>query len=67
MEILIYREEEHTTIEQAAKSLNVSPQLIYYYIKNGRLLAAKIDKLVLVQLDSLVALNDYLSFRYFKK
>lgn len=66
MEILIYHGEEHTTIEQAAKSLNITPTLIYYYIKNGRLLAAKIDKLVLVELNSLMVLNDYLSFRYKK-
>ena len=66
MEILIYQGEEHTTIQQAAQSLNVTPPLIYYYIKKGRLQASKIDKLVLIQLDSLVELNDYLSFRYKK-
>lgn len=66
MEILIYQGEEHTTIQQAAQSLNVTPPLIYYYIKKGRLQAARIDKLVLVELNSLMALNDYLSFRYKK-
>ncbi len=66
MEILIFNGVEHTTIEQAAKSLMVTPPLIYYYIKRGRLQAVRIDKLVLVELNSLMILSDYLAFRYKK-
>lgn len=66
MEILNYKGNDYTTIAEAARLLNISPSLVYYYFKRGRLMMICLDKLKLVEIDSLVKLNDYLSFRYKK-
>lgn len=66
MEILSYKGYDYTTITEAAKSLNVSPSLVYYYFRRGRLVMICLDKLKLVEINSLMKLNDYLSFRYKK-
>jgi len=67
METLIYKKNEYTTINESARCLNVSVSLIYYYAKMGRLTMVSIDKLKLVELNSLMLINDYLKFRYTKK
>ena len=67
MEILNYKGYDYTTITEAAKSLNVSPSLVYYYFRKGRLVMICLDKLKLVEIDSLMKLNDYIAFRYAKK
>lgn len=64
METLIFQEKNYVTIRTAAAVLNLNVSQIYYYFNQGRLQMVLIDKLKLVELDSLMQLNDYLAFRY---
>ena len=66
MEILTYKKKEHVTINTAALVLKINISLVYYYAKRGRLTMICIDKVKLIELDSLMKLNDYLAFRYKK-
>jgi hypothetical protein len=58
---------EHVTINSAAILINCKVPLIYYHIGMGRLKMVEIDKLKLIELDSVHDLNIYLQFRYKKQ
>lgn len=63
MEPLFYRNKEYVPISTAAKMINSKVGMIYYYINNKKVRTLEIDKLKLIELDSLLLLNDYLQFR----
>ncbi len=63
MEILIYKKVECVTIKAAALSLHVCNSLIYRYIKQNQLKLVVVDGVRLIELDSLLQLNDYRAFR----
>lgn len=62
----IIKNKEYVTINRAAKLINCKVPLIHYHINTGRLKTIEIDKLKLVELDSVHDLNIYLNFRYKK-
>lgn len=63
MEPLLYRNKEYVPISTAAKLINSKVGMIYYYISNNKVRTLDIDRIKLIELDSLLLLNDYLQFR----
>lgn len=63
MDILFFQGRNYVSTVRAAETLNVSQPQINYYIKKGILQMVRVDNIKLIELDSLMLLNEYIFFR----